>query len=92
VSKSGDLPSALGAGFNASDIIAGLPAPNGPGGYYIGADGGVAAVGGAPFYGSYPGLPPSARQGSRNFVGAYFDPAGGYTLVSNHGENFHFGP
>lgn len=57
-----------------------------PGGgiWAMGRDGGIFALDGAPFLGSYPGLAPAARQGTRHFVDIRLHPeSGGYTLVSN---------
>lgn len=54
-------------------------------------DGGVRAEGGAPFFGSYPGLPASRKKGKRNFIAieAHGD---GYTIISDddNGSSYHF--
>ncbi len=52
-------------------------------------DGGVRAEQGAPFYGSYPGLPPNERQGTRNFI-AIERQGGGYTVIADDGSTYHF--
>lgn len=68
------------------------PAANG-GWWVLGNDGGVFAVGGASFYGSYPGLAPDARQGDR-MGWERIEPTeeGGYALVSGKGERYLFNP
>jgi hypothetical protein len=56
-------------------------------------DGGIRATGGAPFYGSYPGLPAAARKGSRNFIAIEAE-GDGYTIFSDddNGSTYHFDP
>jgi hypothetical protein len=59
------------------------------------SDGGVKAINGAPFYGSYPGLPDDARKGQRYFVGisANEDGTPGYTSWANDStRGYSFGP
>lgn len=59
------------------------------------ADGGVKAIAGAPFFGSYPGLPVEARQGERYFVGIgpNEDGSPGYTSWANDStRGYAFGP
>lgn len=73
-------------------VVSEISYPDGSGGWRLHADGGVFTWGTAPFYGSYPGLPPEARQGERTFV--KIEPRGdgqpGYVLISNHGERYVF--
>ena len=59
------------------------------GSWVLGADGGGFAFGGAPFHGSYPGLPPAEREGTRSFV-AIVPTSAGYTLVANDGATYSF--
>ncbi len=59
--------------------------------WVLGSDGGVFTAGGAPFFGSYPGLPPADRQGERAFLAIEADPDGnGYTLLADDGSGYHF--
>lgn len=74
-----------------ADPVDALPAPGG-GCWVLTRDGGVRAYHGAPFHGSYPGLPPAARQGERTFVEIQANNLGGYTLISAGGETYAFGP
>lgn len=54
-------------------------------------DGGVFSFDGAPFYGSYPGLRPQNREGTRHFVQIECDADGnGYTLYADDGAYYHF--
>jgi hypothetical protein len=54
------------------------------------ADGGVQAVRG-PFHGSYPGLPPAARQGTRYFMTITANRGkAGYTLWGSDGASYSF--
>lgn len=82
-----------------SDIQAGVPtganivqrisAPGG-GEWLIGEDGGVFAIGGAPYLGSYTGLDAGTRNDpNRRFKGAEAA-GGGYALISNTGERYQF--
>lgn len=73
---------------NGVEIVDRLDAPAG-GRWELQADGGVITYDGAPFYGSYPGLPAAARQGERSFrrIRPY---EGGYELVSTADESYHF--
>jgi hypothetical protein len=54
-------------------------------------DGGVRAEGGAPFFGSYPGLAPSRTKGERNFI-AIEAVGDGYTIISDDDQasSYHF--
>lgn len=71
-------------------IVDALNAPNG-GLWLLGSDGGIFAEEGAPFYGSYPGLPAEARQGSRTFVS--IQPfRQGYVIVADDGAMYRFEP
>lgn len=67
--------------------------PGSKGFWLLTSDGGVRSYGDAPFYGSYPGLPPAARQGERTFKGgriAAYPDGGGYILVASSGEAYEF--
>lgn len=55
------------------------------------ADGGVRAIGGAPFYGSYPGLPPESRQGKRSFTSIQAT-ARGYIIFGDDDSYYEFEP
>lgn len=60
-------------------------------GYYLSSNGGVFAVGGAPFLGSYFSLPSSVRNiPNRTFRGISLLPGGGYMLTSSTGEKYNF--
>jgi hypothetical protein len=54
-------------------------------------DGGVQNRGGAPFFGSYPGLPASRTKGHRNFIAIEAE-GDGYTIISDddNGSKYHF--
>ncbi len=65
-----------------------LAAPGG-GCWVLTRDGGVRAYHGAPFKGSYPGLPPEQRQGERTFV-AIEALGSGYRLRSSGNEEYAF--
>lgn len=69
-----DLAALVGGAVSPEVAMARFPnavdacwAPNG-GVWVLAADGGVGAYGGAPFAGSYPGLPADQRQGDRAFL------------------------
>jgi hypothetical protein len=69
-----------------------LDAPGG-GAWVLATDGGVFAFHGAPFHGSYPGLPPSARQGgTRTFVkiDRRDDGKPGYMLIATDTATYRF--
>jgi hypothetical protein len=73
-------------------VVGRTSAPGG-GEWVVGANGEVYAVGGAPFYGSYPKLMPEQRLGERSFTGIEASPGGGYTLISNiPGQTYTFNP
>ncbi len=55
----------------------------------VGTDGGVFPSGGAPFLGSYPGLPPAARQGTRRFL-AIEATMTGYAIIADDGNAYRF--
>ena len=77
----------------AAPIIGIVPTPD-DGGYWLyGTDGGVYAFGNAPAHGSYPGLPPAARQGDRSFGAGSLvvHPDLSYTLVALDGARYGFG-
>lgn len=67
-----------------SHLIAAIGRPNG-GLWLVWGDGGVWAVDGAPFYGSYGNLPPSQAKADPEFIGAAFWPEAhnedGYYLI-----------
>jgi hypothetical protein len=69
---------------SASELIATISRPAG-GLWLVWADGGVWALDGAPFYGSYQTLPKSEAMADAAFIGAAFWPGGengeGYYLV-----------
>lgn len=68
-------------------------------GYYLTNFGGIEAVGGAPFWGSYLGLPAGARQGDagvgtpsqRIFTSITAHGNNGYTITDKMGETYTFG-
>jgi len=79
-----------------------MPKPNtrvdacrAPGGgvWVLTYDGGVENRGGAPFWGSYPGLTDARTQGDRNFIAIEAE-GDGYTIISddNNGSSYHFDP
>lgn len=77
-----------------SDVTAKLKAPNG-GFWLLHYDGGVTTHGTpeAPFYGSYPGLPASAKQDADKHRGFFVIEAradGGYDLTSTDGGTYSF--
>ena len=76
-----------------ADPVGALCAPNG-GVWVATRDGGVRAYRNAPFWGSYPGLPAEARQGTRTFVdiSERDDGAEGYMLHASDGALYRFGP
>jgi hypothetical protein len=70
------------------NLVDAMDAPNG-GTWALGADGGVFALDGAPFFGSYWNIAPEGRQGTRAFRRIEFNPAsGGYSLISDRGERY----
>lgn len=74
-----------------ADPTGALCAPNG-GVWVVTRDGGVRAYRNAPFHGSYPGLPPEARQGDRTFVDISDRDDGqeGYMLHASDGALYRF--
>lgn len=70
-----------------------IAAPQG-GVWVLTRDGGVRTydpTGATPFHGSYPGLPPEAKQGGeRTFVDIRPNDRGGYDLISSGGEVYSF--
>lgn len=82
-------------GGQMTDPIGAFRDPDTPEGVWVATmDGGVRAYSGANFHGSYPGLPPAARQGVRTFVEFKRSPAAGkkYRLISGAGEAYDFPP
>lgn len=71
------------------NIVSVIDAPGG-GTWAVGADGGVFALDGAPFVGSYPGLAAAQRQGNRSFTDIVANQTGGYTLKANDGHTYDF--
>lgn len=68
---------------SGANIVKRLTAPGG-GEWLIGEDGGVFAINGAPYLGSYTGLDASVRNDpNRRIVDAVATPEGGYRLISN---------
>lgn len=85
-----DLRAGVTPGVN---IVARVPAPSGQGELLLDENGGVYDTGGQSFAGSYQGLAPEQRQGTRKFQNLVVDPkTGGYKLVSDKGEDYNFGP
>lgn len=74
-----------------ADPVGAMVAPNG-GVWVLTRDGGIRAYNNAPFFGSYPGLPPEARQGRRTFVDISDrdDGAPGYMLHGSDGALYRF--
>lgn len=64
-----------------------LPDPQG-GIWVLSRDGAVRNYRGARHLGDYPGLPPAARQGSREFSTFEGNDRGGYTLIANDGNRY----
>lgn len=78
-------------GEDMAEPMDALCAPGG-GVWVLTKDGGVRAYRGAPFHGSYPGLPPEWRQGDRTFVEITERDDGqpGYMLISSGQERYRF--
>ena len=74
-----------------ADPVDAMCAPDG-GVWVLTRDGGVRAYGGAPFHGSYPGLPAEARQATDPFVdiGERDDGRPGYMLRNAGGQLYRF--
>lgn len=77
-----------------TDVIAMLKTSTARGAWLLTYAGGVITEGDAPFWGSYPGLPPHARQGSRGFyiITVRDDAKPGYMLVGTDRSKYRFGP
>lgn len=74
------------------DKMDAVKAPNG-GVWVLQRDGGVFAYQGAPFHGSYPGLPEEDRQGQRDFIAIEangMNNSDGYTLLASDGGYYSF--
>lgn len=80
-------------GEDMADPVDAMCAPGG-GVWVVTRDGGVRAYGGAPYYGSYPGLPAEQRLATDPFVdiGLRDDGAPGYMLRNSGGALYRFGP
>lgn len=76
-----------------ADPVDAMCAPGG-GVWVLTRDGGVRAYGGAPFWGSYPGLPAEQRKATDPFVdiGPRDDGQEGYMLRNSGGALYRFGP
>lgn len=75
-----------------ADPVDAIVAPQG-GVWVLTRDGGVRTYDKedrTPFHGSYPGLPPEARQGERTFVRLEANDRGGYDLISSGNERYSF--
>lgn len=87
-----DIKAGVPQGVN---VIQRVAAPGG-GEWLLGDDGGVFAIGGAPYLGSYTGLAPEQRQGNRKIIGIEATPHGGYRLISDDqgpdGPGYTFNP
>jgi hypothetical protein len=86
---------AYGAAMNAQ--VDACKVPGRPGQHWVvTTDGGVRALpaGAAPFYGSYPGLPDSAKQGQRSFIAIEandpHDASKGYTIFGDDDTQYSF--
>lgn len=79
-------------GEEMADPVDALVAPDGVGVWVLTKDGGIRSYNGAPFHGSYPGLPPEGRQGERTFVEitGRDDGREGYMLRSSGDELYRF--
>lgn len=88
-SVTGPAPADTDGREDMAEPVDALAAPGG-GCWVLTRDGGVRAYHGAPFQGSYPGLPPEARQGERTFVEIRLNSRGGYDLISSGGEPYSF--
>lgn len=95
-----DAPVASEPVSQAGKIVSTVSRPGGDG-WVVFEDGSVWTIGAAPFYGSYPGLPPAEREAPAAFVGAVWgDGKGndGYTLIDDTWDGtsdaglYRFGP
>jgi hypothetical protein len=80
-------------GGEMTDPIGAMRDPDTAEGVWVATkDGGIRAYAGANFHGSYPGLPPEARQGVRTFARFERSSTLGkkYRLVSSAGESYEF--
>lgn len=89
-------PQDIAAGVpNGANVIQRINAPGG-GEWLLGDDGGVFAINGAPYLGSYTGLDARDRQGQRKITGIEATPHGGYRLISDDqgpgGPGYAFNP
>jgi hypothetical protein len=79
-------------GMDMSQVVDAMSSPNG-GVWVAGRDGGVDSFRGAVFHGSYPGLAPKDRQGTRNCTGIGPRDDGvaeGYMLTFDDGTRYRF--
>lgn len=86
-----DAPDDKERSEDMADPVGAMCAPNG-GVWVVTRDGGVRAYRNAPFHGSYPGLPPEARAGTRTFVDISDRDDGleGYMLHASDGALYRF--
>lgn len=78
--------------MQTTDVIDTLTTPDDKGVWLLQRDGGVLTTGKAPFLGSYPGLPPAKRRGTRLFVNIRPVAGGGYELIADDGARYRFPP
>ena len=90
--RSDDLIDDMDGREDMTEPVDAIVSPQG-GIWVLTRDGGVRTyddTGATSFYGSYPGLPPEARQGQRTFVKLQRNERDGYDLISSGGEVYSF--